>query len=104
MVVKDVDGRPALYLDSSHPLDGVMIGIAEKGVDLQQIQPKPMTIHEESKQNWILPLDIKVDETTTLAIAIAANGSQYFGETIMAFSKYEAIFKEDFRRESSEDK
>lgn len=104
LVVKDVDGRPALYLDSNHPLDGVMVGIAEKGVDLQQIQPKPMTIHAESNQNWILPLDIKVDETTTLAIAIAANGSQYFGETIMAFSKYEAIFKEDFRRQSSEDK
>lgn len=104
LVIKDIDSRPALYLDASHPLDGVMVGIAEEGVDIQQVQPKPMIIQGDSNQNWALPLDFKVDKTTTLAIAIVANGSQYFGETIMAFSKYEAIFKEDFRRKPSDEK
>lgn len=104
LIVKEADGRPALHLESSHSLDGVMVGIAQEGSNIEQVQPKAMTTHSDLKQQWVLPLSSNVDETTTLAIVISANGSQYFGETIMAFSKYEAIFKEDFRRETSENK
>lgn len=97
--VENIDGQASLSLDVNHPLEGVMIGIAKEGDDIQQVVPAAMTNQGDSNQNWTMPLDFKVDDTTTLAIAISANGAQYFGETRMAFSEYEAIFKEDFRRE-----
>ena len=96
--VESVDGRPELHLDANFPLDGVMIGIAQDGVDIQTVQPKPMVNSGESTQNWMLPLEVQVNEKTTLAIALSVNGAQYFGETMMAFSQYETSFKQDFRR------
>ena len=98
--VEEIDGKSALSLDVSHPLDGVMIGFAKQGDDIEKAIPIAMTNQSESRQNWILPLSFDVDANTTLAIAISANGSKYFGESQMVFSKYEAIFQEDFRRES----
>lgn len=97
--VEPVDGQPSLFLDVNHPLDGVMVGISKEGDDIQNVKPTPMINQGGSNQRWILPLNFEVNDTTTLAIAISANGAQYFAETRMAFSKYEAIFKEDFRRE-----
>ena len=97
--VEKIDGQTALSLDVNYPLDGVMIGLAKQGQDIEKVTPVAMTNQTESRQNWVLPLNFDVDENTTLAIAISANGAQYFGETQMGFSKYEAIFQEDFRRE-----
>ena len=98
--VEKVDGQSALSLEANHPLDGVMIGFAKQGDDIGKVTPVAMDNQSESRQNWVLSLESDVDENTTLAIAISANGSQYFGETQMAFSSYEAIFQEDFRREN----
>lgn len=97
--VEPVNGQASLLLDVNHPLEGVIVGITQQGDDIQQAKPTPMISQDGSNQNWVLPLGFEVDGTTTLAIAISANGAQYFGETRMAFSKYETIFKEDFRRE-----
>ena len=98
--VKEVNGQPALHLDANFPLDGVMVGIAVDGVDIQNVAPQSMQSQNNDSQKWVLPLEVDVDSSSMLAIAMTANGSQYFGETIMAFSKYETIFKEDFRREN----
>ncbi len=96
--VESVDGRPELRLDANFPLDGVMVGIAHEGVDIQTVQPKPMVNNGGTTQKWVLPLDAQVNDKTTLAIAMSVKGSQYFGETMMAFSQYETSFKQDFRR------
>ena len=97
--VQDLQGQPALHLDTNFPLEGVVIGIAEQGFDIQNATPQPMTRQNDNTQQWVLPLNSDVDTNSNLAIVMTANGSQYFGETIMAFSKYETIFKKDFRRE-----
>jgi len=97
--IENIQGQQALLLDVNYPLDGVMVGIAEQGVDIKTVAPESMQSQGETSQQWVLPLSVDVDETSVMAIAMTANGSQYFGETIMAFSEYEAVFKEDFRRE-----
>jgi hypothetical protein len=98
LTVEKTDGLAKLVLNSSHPLEGVKVGFAQEGEDIQQAEPHTMQLNSETRQEWNLPVDFLIDETTTLAIAMTANGSHYFGQTIMAFTEYKTIFKEDFRR------
>lgn len=97
--IQEADGIVSLVLNASHPLDGVKVGFSQEGENIENSAPQQMNLASENRENWILPVGFKTDENTTLAIALTANGAHYFGQTKMAFSKYETIFKEDFRRE-----
>ena len=99
LTVEKTQNSAILVLNTSHPLEGVQVGFAQAGEDIEKAVPQSMRANNNSGQQWRFPVDFKVDETTTLAIAMTANGSHYFGQTIMAFSEYKTLFKEDFRRQ-----
>ena len=43
--VESINGQPSLSLDVNYPLEGVMIGIAKQGDDIQKARPAPCLLY-----------------------------------------------------------
>ncbi len=88
-------GRLFLQLRSVFPLQGGKIAI----VDQQNPNAAPVDLlpRDDSGLRWSIALPGNVSPEHHLQLAVSARDSLYFGETVLAFTRYETAFGMDFR-------
>ena len=85
-----------IQLSSAHPLQGVKLALAQEQADQNTPTPSAMTATDSSGQQWAITLSHSASPNRLQVVAAAAD-ALYFGETELAFMRYETAFGDDFR-------
>jgi hypothetical protein len=98
LVVTEQDDQQVLILTSSHALQGAKVGFNTLGQQSDETSTNPLTMRSVSEDNkkWSIVMPMNADANTQLMLAMLANGSRYYAETTMGFSKYETTFNKNF--------
>ena len=101
LVVVDENGEQMLSLTSSHSLQGVSVGFTDvtQAVDSSDVPPSSMKSVSEDMKSWRIDMPMQATDKTKILIAMRSNGSNYYAETTMGFTKYETTFKQDFKND-----
>ena len=77
------NGRVALSLESSHPLDGVLLAVVND--DSGATAPAPMDSARNDGTLWMLEVTVGQPGVQRMQLAASAGGSVYFGDVSTAF-------------------
>lgn len=88
-------GMMLLSMTSVFPLEATKVAIVER--EDQAGMPVDMKALDISRQQWQVMLPAPGGDEGFLRLVATANDSTYFGESGMAFTRYETSFGEDFR-------
>ena len=92
MASKIDSARFEVALTSSHPIEGAKIALANVG---SPSTPETMTSVDQSQVSWQVTLPNNLNNSSSLQIVLALEGSVYFGETPTIFTRYKTGFPQD---------
>lgn len=73
---------PVLMLDSSHPLDGVLLAVADPSAETR---PAAMRTQGEGGKRWLLTIEKVPGPEQRLQVVVQSGGSNWFADTSTAF-------------------
>ncbi|MBU2895330.1 hypothetical protein [Vibrio hepatarius] len=87
---KLVNNQLELSLQAKYPVDDIKVSL----VDSQElnIPPLEMQPRDQTGKNWFISLPQPTSPSSWLRVVVKAEGTLYYGETQMAFIKYETLF------------
>lgn len=84
-----------LSLESSFPLSSAKLAIAPSESD--DYPPMDMNADSDDGTRWLIHASLPDAPSPQLRLVVSAAGATYFGQTGLAFSRYETSFERDFR-------
>lgn len=87
LIYREEPGAPQLVLNSSHALEGVVLGI---GTTDQEVQPDLMRATDGQGLEWRLALAARPYPRERIRLVARAGGSSYFAEASTAFLQVES--------------
>ena len=85
LILQSNGEAPVMLMQSSHPLDGVLLAVAASGEDSR---PESMRADTLGRDTWSLPLAGLPGDQERLQLVVSANGASWYADVSTRFLEY----------------